>query len=140
MITRGVESARVVTRAFIVGAESDADRDVIGGLSVLMRQRLSLQDAGVAELVTIGQDVAAVPSDAPAIVATAGTIWHPAIVKRLAKTRVAPHEIVAVGAGDAAVYACGRDRIAAAVRAVAAGGSIPLDAPAIAPAAPEFVV
>jgi phosphatidylglycerophosphate synthase len=130
----------VVTRAIIVGADSDADRDVIGGLSVLMRQRLSLQDAGVCQLITIDAADRDLPSDASAIVVTPGTIWHPAVVKRLAKTSVAPHEIVAVGNRDAAVYACGRDRIASAVATLIAGGSIPLDAPPAAPAPPEFVV
>jgi phosphatidylglycerophosphate synthase len=130
----------VVTRAYIVGVADAAGRGAIGGLTVETRQRLSLRDAGIDESIEVSAGSARVRSDAAALVAPAGTIWHPAIVKRLAHATIAADEVVAVGSADAAVYLCGPDRVAATVSAVAAHGHadvrfVPADA-----RAREFVV
>jgi phosphatidylglycerophosphate synthase len=66
-----------------VGADA-CDSEIVGGLSVRARQILSLRDAGLNVLQTA--DAGAVRG--PAIVVPAGLVWHPAVVKRLA--RVAP--------------------------------------------------
>ena len=69
-----------------------SDGEMVGGLSVRERQMLSLRDAGL--------DVAEV-ADArgvrgPAIVAPAGLVWHPAVVKRLARATTAGDPIVTI--------------------------------------------
>jgi len=119
---RRVESAPMVTRAYIAGADDAAACVAVGGLPVSTRQRLSLRDAGVDELIAVSGNVEEVRADSAAIVVPAGTIWHPAIVKRLARSWIDADNVVAIGSADAAVYLCGRNRVAAIVSAVAAGG------------------
>lgn len=134
----------MVTRAYIVGGSGGSGDAVIGGLSVVLRQALSLQDAGVEQVFVIdgpadrlradrrlrlrveerGADAAG--SDADAIVAAAGTIWHPSIVARLARTSIDAGRAIACAsdAGHAAIYLCGRNRVAEIVAALASGRSI----------------
>jgi len=70
----------LITRAYIVGVDP-TDCEIVGGLTVRARQIQSLRDAGLT-VVEIA-DGAAAPG--PALVAPAGLVWHPAVVKRLAR-------------------------------------------------------
>jgi phosphatidylglycerophosphate synthase len=98
----------VITRAYLV-ADRDAPPDMgVGGLSVLLRQALSLQAAGIEEIVLVGvasrqlrgdprlriaiTEAADVPqrADSPALIAPAGAVWNPAAVRRLVRTQAAP--------------------------------------------------
>jgi phosphatidylglycerophosphate synthase len=128
----------VVTRAYIVDAVSGGA--AVGGLTVLLRQALSLQDAGVDGLIVVGGSGAAMrsdarvrlrideahadglPPDATAIVVSADVVWHPSLVKRLSRTHVAADEVISCRSpgGDAALYLCGRDRVRSVVLALAA--------------------
>ena len=112
----------MVTRAYIVGAIDAAARGAIGGLPVDQRQRLSLRDAGFDQVIDVGTESAKVTADGAALVAHAASIWHPAIVKRLARSIIGANDVVAVGSAEAAVYLCGHNRVAAIVSAVAAHG------------------
>jgi phosphatidylglycerophosphate synthase len=196
----------VITRAYLVGGAATGADDVdgvdvvrvIGGLPNLLRQALSLQDAGLTDLVLIGISGASLRADrrlrltveeaeapapvekrlrpcrtedehirgeasakaragggapapvekseAPALVARAGCIWHPAVVGRLARTAIAQDAVVTVGSADAAVYLCGKDRVAEIVSKL---GSDPdfltlvklgSDPHFKRPTAPEFVI
>jgi phosphatidylglycerophosphate synthase len=108
----------VITRAYLV-ADRDAPPDMcVGGLSVLLRQALSLQAAGIEEIVLVGvasrplrgdprlriaiTEAAEVPprTDSPALVVPAGAVWNPAPVRRLVRSSVAP-VLVAMGPGEA---------------------------------------
>jgi phosphatidylglycerophosphate synthase len=157
----------VFTRAYLVCGAQESPDEVVGGLPILLRQALSLQDAGVREVVVVGHRAASLrddsrlritvrerpatsaPSDQSAeedaIVAGASCVWHPAVARRLARTAVAPGEVVAVGSGRAVLYACGRSRvneIVAAVFANADADAQPTIADVTPTAArlPEFVV
>jgi phosphatidylglycerophosphate synthase len=130
---------------------------VVAGLPVILRQALSLQDAGIEILILVGLSSAALrrdrrlrvvviesdaddPSlgDSPAIVARAGTIWHPRVVRRLARTAVDADRIVALGSSNAAVFLCGSNRVAELLARARAGLSgVP---PATLAQTPEFVV
>jgi phosphatidylglycerophosphate synthase len=115
---------------------------VIGGLSILVRQALSLQDAGVEEIVLVGLPTAtlrsdprlrirllqppagAIQADQPAIVASAGCIWHPAVSRRFARMSMAPADVAALGERKGigeVVYVCGRARVGEIVEAVFTG-------------------
>jgi 1L-myo-inositol 1-phosphate cytidylyltransferase / CDP-L-myo-inositol myo-inositolphosphotransferase len=108
-----------------------AGEEVVAGLPILLRQALSLQDAGIEVLILVGLSSSALRRDArvrltlletdvddgslresPAIVARAGTIWHPGVVRRLARTEIGVDDIVAVGSSQAAAVLCGRNRVA----------------------------
>lgn len=127
----------MVRRAYIVGA---AVRDAVGGLPIAVRQRLSLQDAGVREVITIDGGADGARSDAPAIVVAHGTIWHPAIVRRLARAAIDPDTVMAIGSHDAAVYLCGANRVSSIVSAVATRGRADVEAVAPDARSREFVV
>jgi phosphatidylglycerophosphate synthase len=149
----------MIRRAYLVGGAQARSDDVIGGLPILLRQALSLQDAGIQELVVIGlsaatlradarlhitvreRPAAAIPSDEAAIVAGARCIWHPAVARRLARTSIAPSDVAAVGAGNAVLYLCGRSRVGEIVAALWA--NTPAESHGVTPIAarpPEFVV
>jgi phosphatidylglycerophosphate synthase len=86
----------------------------VGGLSVLLRQALSLQAAGVEQIFLVGvaseqlradprlriaiTEAAEVPprADAPALIVPAGAVWNPAAVRRLVRSQVAP-QLVEMG-------------------------------------------
>ena len=130
----------MTTRAFLVAGGAAPDRGPIGGLSAMVRQALSLQDAGISELFVVGLSAAELWSavrvrarvleigaadaaaDRAAIVARAGAIWHPAVASRLVKAAPAPQ--VALGAGGIDLLVCGHLRVAEAVAALAEGRSI----------------
>ena len=143
----------MIRRACLIGPAAD---EVIAGMPVIVRQALSLQDAGIEILILVGLPSSALRRDrrvrlalvesslddaslrdAPTIVARAGTIWHPRIVRRLARTAIDADGIVAVGSANAAVFLCGSNRVAEVV--TAARADLP-SAPAKIAQAPEFVV
>jgi hypothetical protein len=140
----------MIRRAYLVDPPPDAadvTHEFIGGLPNLLRQVLSLQDAGIETVTLIGLSTGSRQYDlrrpvldtrehfgasafgagvgpradenrgtpAPveerhpategdALIARAGCVWHPKVVRRLARRPIAAGEVVAVGAGDAAVY------------------------------------
>jgi hypothetical protein len=117
----------VTQRACLVGPPpgiADVSFNVVGGLPNILRQVLSLQEAGIRSVNLVGVSVDAVRSDprvrldvselrspreieSSILVARAGCIWHPNVVRRLARQAVASDRSVAVGSGAAAVYLCG---------------------------------
>jgi phosphatidylglycerophosphate synthase len=152
----------VTTRAYLVGGAATGPGEAIGGLPTLLRQALSLQDAGIQELVLVGlsassllvdprlrvtvrEEAACDFSAENAVVARAGCIWHPAVARRLARAAVAPGDVIGVGSGIAVLYACGRSRVAEIVAALSAeanadGPATAIDVTPIAATAPEFVI
>lgn len=91
----------MITRAYLVaGRDAGPFDQVIGGLPTLLRQALSLQAAGIQELVLVGMAASSLSADArlrldiregrevpahadrPALVAPAGAIWDPAVLER----------------------------------------------------------
>jgi len=150
-----------VTRAFIVGGAHAPDASTVAGIPVLLRQVLSLQEAGVADIVAIGipidrlrsdprvvanvsaRTAAEAGADADAIVVPANTVWHPSIVKRLARTRVDAGTCVVAEPSDAAaapLYVCGRRSVTRIVSTLAAGGPPPPADSRLSLASGEFVV
>ena len=144
----------MIRHACLVGPP--AGDEVVAGLPVLLRQALSLQDAGIEVLILVGLSssslrrdprvrLALVESngddgslrDSPAIVARAGTIWHPRVVRRLARTAIGADGMLAVGSSPAAVFLCGSNRVAGTIAAARMDRSIVAAKPA---QAPEFVV
>jgi phosphatidylglycerophosphate synthase len=134
----------VIQRACLVGpapGERDVTADVVGGLPTLLRQALSLQDVGIRELLLVGVPSAQQlrgdrrvqltiievsrtgqpPIQGPALVARAGVVWDPAVLRRLAKTSVASPDTIAVGSAEAAVYLAGAERVGDAVARIASG-------------------
>ena len=96
----------MILRAYLVAdPEVRADR-IIAGMPALLRQILSLQAAGVAEVVLVGvrshsfhtdarvrisvREAAELPAapNEPALVAIAGTVWTPAFVQALVRAPV----------------------------------------------------
>lgn len=131
----------MIKRAYLVETEAIAPDVSVGGLPIGVRQALSLNEAGVADVAFVTYDTSSGPasSNQPALVARAGALWHPACVKRLARTAVAPEEIVSIDGSDAAVYLCGAARVADTVACLARGE--PVRADRTLPLAPsEFVV
>jgi phosphatidylglycerophosphate synthase len=98
----------VITRAYLVADRDTPPDRCIAGLSVLLRQALSLQAAGVEEIVLVRvasrqlrgdprlriaiTEAAEVPlrADSPALVVPAGAVWNPAAVRRLVRSPAAP--------------------------------------------------
>jgi 1L-myo-inositol 1-phosphate cytidylyltransferase / CDP-L-myo-inositol myo-inositolphosphotransferase len=108
----------VIRRAYLV-ADRDAPPDrVIAGLSVLLRQALALQAAGIEEVVLVGiaarrlradprvrleiREAAELPprTDSPALLVPAGAVWNPAAIRRLVRSPAAP-SLVPIGPGEA---------------------------------------
>jgi phosphatidylglycerophosphate synthase len=132
--------------------EIDVTAEVIGGLPTLMRQALSLQEAGVRELVLAGvasgqlrrdprlslsiveaDRTGPVPVAGPALVARAGVVWHPSVLRRLARTSICPSEAITIGSGEATIYLCGAERVDDAVARLAARWMAdPIPGPAVA--------
>src|SRR6184192_1413033 len=79
----------------------------------------SLEDAGIDDIAVVGPNTG-IDGSAAALVARAGCVWHPALVRRLVQTSIAPDDMVAFGTADAAVFLCGANRVAAAVSSLAA--------------------
>ena len=144
----------MIRRACLVGPP--AGDEVIAGLPILLRQALSLQDAGIDVLILIGLSSSSLRGDprvrlalvestaddgslreSPAIIARAGTIWHPRVVRRLVRTAIDADGIVAVGSPAAAVVLCGNNRVPGTLAATRADLS---SVPAALPHAPEFVI
>jgi phosphatidylglycerophosphate synthase len=91
----------VITRAYLVADPEVRPERMIGGMPALLRQMLSLQAAGIVEVVLVGaaaqaylpdtrvrldvHHAANLPAhqDRQAIVAVAGTVWTPAFVQQL---------------------------------------------------------
>jgi phosphatidylglycerophosphate synthase len=151
--------ADVTKRAYLVSDGTARADAVLGGLPILLRQALSLQDAGIEELVLVGVPAAALPRDrrlrlsvhemagAPidvadhdAIVARAGCVWHPAIVRRLARTAIDADGRVTVGSPSAAVSLCGGRRVAAAIASLLPNAVTAQASPTGEALPPEFVV
>jgi phosphatidylglycerophosphate synthase len=145
----------MIKRAYLVGSRGANSDLEIAGLSVLLRQVLSLQDAGVEEVILVGVlpdhiaddprlrvRVQSQPSgpDREAIVATAGCVWHPAVVRRLARVAIDPERVVAVASAEAAIYACGSRRVAAVLATLGSGPNSPLRIDKLDPAPGEFIV
>jgi hypothetical protein len=120
----------------------DVSFDVVGGLPNILRQVLSLQEAGIRSVNLVGVSADAVRSDprvrldvselrAPRevgssiLVARAGGIWHPNVVRRLARQSVAPDRSVAVGSEAAAIYLCGDAVAAGVIQALAISDAVP---------------
>jgi 1L-myo-inositol 1-phosphate cytidylyltransferase / CDP-L-myo-inositol myo-inositolphosphotransferase len=149
----------VITRAYLVaGRDAPADR-VIGGLSILLRQILSLQNAGISEIVLVGvsrpspdadprvhaqireaAESAALTVDRPAIVAPVGAVWHRAVAQRLVRAGVGEHDAIRAGSAGAALYAAGAARVAPIVSAMIAGSAGSCSASDMPLRDPEFVV
>jgi phosphatidylglycerophosphate synthase len=115
----------MIRRAVLTWPAAGEPGAVVAGLSVLLRQLLSLQDAGIAEVwlegapegvvpvdrrLTLRVRSGAPPADQPVLRARAGLVWHPEVPRRLARAGasadlehavLAPGEFV-VAAGDAA--------------------------------------
>jgi phosphatidylglycerophosphate synthase len=123
----------MIKRAYLVGNGAVRVDLEIGGLSSLLRQALSLQDAGIEELFLVGAPPDVIPGDPrlrlrvgsdptahdrDAIVAIAGCVWHPAIVRRLVRTSIDPESVIAVASSEAAIYACGSRRVATVIAAL----------------------
>ena len=144
----------MIRRACLVGPL--AGDEVVAGLPVILRQALSLQDAGIESLILVGLSASALRRDprvrltlvesnvddaslreSPAIVARAGMIWHPSVVRRLARAAIDADGIVAVGSSHAAVFLCGSNRVAGMLAATRTDLS---SVPATRAQAPEFVV
>jgi phosphatidylglycerophosphate synthase len=135
----------VTRRACLVGPPpgvDDVSFDVVGGLPSILRQVLSLQDAGIRSVNLVGVSVDMVRSDprvrldvselrsprevgSSILVARAGCIWHPNVVRRLARQAVAPDRSVAVGSAAAAVYLCGDAVAADVIQALARSDAVP---------------
>jgi phosphatidylglycerophosphate synthase len=126
----------VIRHACLVGAlpDSGVPSQIVGGLPNLLRQVLSLQDAGIEVVTLVGVTARSVREDSrvklsirelpagdavdaagPALVARAGSIWHPRVVRRLARTHVAADQIIETGRGDASIRVCGAERLAGIV-------------------------
>lgn len=134
----------VIKRAYLIGGDA-SPATVIGGLPTLLRQALSLQHAGIDEIVLVGVEDHGLLRDhrlglavrrastetdrsgRDAIVARAGSVWHPKLARRLARTAIGPDEIVAVGSGNGTIYLCGRRRTAVSVAALAANARLDAD-------------
>ena len=153
----------MITRAYIVGAgiadsaATGADV-VIGGLPVLLRLALSLQDAGVDDLVLVGvpdlmlrQDNrirarissaarGSVRADRGAIVAHARCVCHPGLLHGLTRIGVAPNDIVPVVSADAVLFVCGTERVCAAIDGILTGGSRDVSGSPVVVRSPEFVM
>jgi phosphatidylglycerophosphate synthase len=94
----------VITRAYLVGDRDTRADQVIGGLPVLLRQVLSLQAAGIDDIVLVALPSSLLPDDprirasirevpslpehdaTPALVAPAGAVWNPALIRRLVQS------------------------------------------------------
>lgn len=141
----------MIERCYLVGPPVVDPAQEIGGLSILLRTLLSLQDAGVREVVLVDAPGLAGPAPArltvavrtddgarrgPALVVRAGLVFHPGLGRRLARAEVAPGDVLAVGEAGAGLAAAGADAVAAAVTAMRDGALAPLAAPA----AGEFVL
>jgi phosphatidylglycerophosphate synthase len=96
----------VILRAYLVADPEVRAERIVAGLPALLRQILSLQAAGVAEVVLVGpvshsfhtdhrvhiriRSAAELPKapDEPALVAAAGAVWTPAYIRAIARAPV----------------------------------------------------
>jgi phosphatidylglycerophosphate synthase len=127
----------VITIAYLVGAESPATP--IAGLPVLLRQALSLQDAGIGDLALVGvrdrtvlrdprlripvrdASIADVGASEPALVAAVGCVWPQALVRWLVDVQVGDEDVATRGEGGTAILACGATRVREIVERVERG-------------------
>jgi phosphatidylglycerophosphate synthase len=115
------DPAVTMFRAYVVGPPlSDVDQPV-AGVSLFMRTLLHLQSAGIREVVlhacpqftvhdpriTVDLRVSEGEPVGPALVVPLGTVWHPAVGKRLARTPLHNEQVIAAGADGASIYAAG---------------------------------
>jgi phosphatidylglycerophosphate synthase len=123
----------VIKQAYLVRRPSISPDAVVGGLPVVLRQVLTLQDAGI-------EKIDSVHNPGPALVARAGCVWHPALIKRLARLPTEPSRVLVVGAGDAATYVCDEQHVAAVIAAMEADKDVPLERTNVALRPGEFAV
>ena len=127
----------MITIAYLVGAESPATP--IAGLPVLLRQALSLQDAGIGHLALVGvsdrsalrdprlripvrdASIADVGASEPALVAAVGCVWPQALVRWLVDVQVGDDDVATRGEGGTAILACGAARVREIVERVERG-------------------
>jgi phosphatidylglycerophosphate synthase len=117
----------VIERAILLWKPEHEPLRVIAGLPSLLRQLLSLQDAGVSEVFLVGaprsgrptdhrlwldvQCTEDAPTDAPALLAPAGLVWHSALPSQLANINIADDEVNGFSQGDAWALAVGREQM-----------------------------
>jgi phosphatidylglycerophosphate synthase len=127
----------VIKIAYLVGAESPAT--TIAGLPVLLRQALSLQEAGIDALALVGvrdrsvlrdprlripvrdASIADVGANGPALVAAVGCVWPQALVRWLVDVDVDEGDVATRGEGGTAILACGAGRVREIVERVGRG-------------------
>jgi hypothetical protein len=127
----------VIKIAYLVGAESPAT--TIAGLPVLLRQALSLQEAGIDALALVGvrdrsvlrdprlripvrdASIADVGANGPALVAAVGCVWPQALVRWLVDVHVDESDVATRGEGGTAILACGAGRVREIVERVGRG-------------------
>ena len=127
----------MITIAYLVGDESPAT--LVAGLPVLLRQALSLQDAGIDRLMLIGvsdrsvlrdprvriavREVSRADLDAggPALVAAVGCVWPQSLVRWLVEVPVGENDVATRGEGGTAILACGAARVREIVERVGRG-------------------
>jgi phosphatidylglycerophosphate synthase len=131
----------VITTAYLVGA-APPSRD-IAGLPILLRQTLSLQDAGITDLVLVGvvdrstlddrrvrlrvHDASAMNPEVSgaALVSAVGCVWPQALVRRLVEMSIADDELRHAGDREGAIYVCGRLQTLRVVTEIANAGLKP---------------
>lgn len=129
----------MIRRAFLIDDPSAPDF-VVGGLPVRTRQLLSLRDAGLDVTAVAAHEIAAA-TDEDAIVARAACVWHPALVKRLARLTIAPDAVAAIGpSATSLMWVCGSNRTRSVVASLAHDPGAAVAAAADPPRPPEFVV
>ncbi len=147
-----------IARAYLVGPPASDLGQPVAGVSLFLRTLLHLQDAGIKRAylrdctpgpwtdkarsdprlaLELDVDDTASPSG-PALVVPLGAVWHPAVGRRLARSELAPGELVAIGSASSSIYAAGESATADVVAAVARGETP--SAPRETPASPEFVI
>ncbi len=113
----------MIRRALLTWPAAGEPDALLAGLPVLLRQLLSLQDAGIAEVWLEGAPAGVAPADPrlalalrsgtppadqPLLRARAGLVWHPALPRRLAREgESADLEHVALEPGEFVVAAAG---------------------------------
>jgi phosphatidylglycerophosphate synthase len=118
----------VVRHAYLVGQPGLDPGLIVGGLPAGVRQRLSLAAAGIANIVSVGgaPPVGSTMAEA-ALVAADGAVWHPSVVRRLARTPIAEGQVAAAGGGAAAIYLASPTRVAETVACVAGAAAVRAD-------------
>jgi phosphatidylglycerophosphate synthase len=116
----------VITRAYLVGPSPYDLHQNVAGLSILLRALLSLQDAGIKEVLLYNFPQEKLPTDprlllsihtttneelCPSLIVPAGAVWHPHLIQRLVKNLPLPDESNCVVSQNVAVYTAGEKSV-----------------------------